>query len=79
MAGARADLLGLTVRDDVTGFTGMVTSQTRYLTGCDRVEITPPVGPDGKMGDTAFCDVLRLQVVEDGPVYRPAVTPVVGG
>lgn len=79
MAGPHEDLLGLTVRDVVTGFEGMVTSQTRYLAGCDRVEVTPTVDKNGKLREKGWCDVLVLEVVKDGPVYRPPVVPYVGG
>ena len=92
MAGAKGDLLGLTVRDDVTGFVGMVTSQTRYLTGCDRIciEATDDPLPGEEQGDgfavvrastdrEMHVDVLRVSVIEGGRVYRPDVPPVVGG
>lgn len=79
MAGPHDDLLGVTVRDRVTGFEGMVTSQTRYLAGCDRVEVTPPVGRNGKLREKGWCDVLTVDVVEDGPIYRPAMPFAVSG
>lgn len=33
--------LGLEVKDKVTGFTGIVMGQARYLTGCDQLCVQP--------------------------------------
>lgn len=79
MAAPHQDLIGLTVRDRVTGYTGMVTSQTRYLAGCDRIEVRARVRGDGKLLEPGWFDVLTVEVVEGGPTFRPSVPQVVGG
>lgn len=73
------DLLGLTVRDVVTGFEGMVISQTRFLAGGERIEVAV-LGDDGRLVEKGWFDVLTVNVVPEEPVYRaPVPTPIVGG
>lgn len=59
------ELLGLTVRDRVTGFRGVVESISWDLYGCIQAVVRPPVDDKGAMPDGKWCDVLRLEVLRD--------------
>lgn len=58
--------LGCRVRDRVTGLTGIATSRSQHLTGCDTYWIDPGVDKDGKLDDRrgAWFDVQRLEILE---------------
>ena len=56
--------LGSKVRDKITGFEGIAISHIQYFTGCDQIGITPNVDKDGKIQDTHYFDVTRIDVVE---------------
>lgn len=65
-------LLGLRVRDCVTGFEGTVSSVNFDLYGCIQACVVPPIGNDGKKGDGHWFDVSRLDVKDPTPVMsRP--------
>jgi hypothetical protein len=53
-------LLGATVRDKVTGFTGVVTGFVQYLSGCNQVLVVPPIKEDGSLPDPQWFDVQRV-------------------
>jgi hypothetical protein len=53
-------MLGLTVRNRITGFTGVVTGHVEYLTGCNQALVVPPV-QDGKLPESQWFDVQRLE------------------
>ncbi len=57
-------LLGLTVKDKINGFTGIVTGFCQYLTGCNQALVAPTCGPDGAVRESHWIDVQRLSVVE---------------
>jgi len=57
--------LGVTAKDKVTGFEGIVTSKVEYLTGCAQHGITPKA-VDGKTLPTEYFDVKRLEFVDEG-------------
>lgn len=63
---ARNESLGLEARDLVTGFTGIVTAYCQYLTGCTQVAITPKMGADGKLPDTLWFDIQRVETTGEG-------------
>lgn len=56
--------LGKTVKDKVTGFTGVATGYVQYLTGCNQVLVAPKVKEDGSLPDSAWFDEQRLEVEE---------------
>lgn len=58
--------LGQHVRDEVTGFEGIVTSRVEYLTGCTQYGVTPRAQPDGKLPDGHYFDFKRLRVIDKG-------------
>lgn len=50
------------VRDRVTGFEGVVTGFTTFITGCDQYLVNPPV-KDGSYQDGKWLDDVRLELV----------------
>lgn len=64
--------LGDTVRDIVTGFTGIAVARTQWLHGCDRIAIQPPVGKDGKPVDNAAFDIMQIEVLKSAKVAKTA-------
>lgn len=64
--------MGMEVRDKVTGFKGIVTSIAKYLSGCDRVLISPPVDKEGKIMDSEHFDITEVEFVANG-LYVPPV------
>lgn len=62
--------LGCKVRSLVSGFTGMVTSRSEHLNGCDRYWVQPPVDKEGKLPDGCWLDEGELDVIEP-PVLKP--------
>ena len=72
-------LLGLKVREVVTGFSGVVTSVSFDLYGCVQALVSPGV-KDGKLGDQVWFDVKRLMVSDLEPVMAvPDFAEVPGG
>lgn len=69
-AGAYLELLGLKVRDRVTGFTGIVESISWDLYGCIQAVVRPPIDDKGAMPDGKWLDVLRLEVLDRSPVME---------
>jgi hypothetical protein len=63
-------ILGATVKDRVTGFKGVATAYCIYLTGCNRVSVTPPVDTDGKTREGEWFDVQRLDIDPNHPVIH---------
>jgi hypothetical protein len=61
-------LLGLSVRDVVTGFTGVVSSVSFDLYGCVQTIVTPPIDEKGALGDGRWFDAKRLEIVNASPV-----------
>ncbi len=65
-------LLGLKVRDRVTGFTGVAATIGFDLYGCIQVIINPGMDKDGKLQDQCWFDVSRVEVLDPTPVMaRP--------
>jgi len=63
------DLLGLEVRDAVTGFEGVVVSVAFDLYGCIQT-VVEPKQQDGKLNDSRWFDVTRLEVTNQVPVMQ---------
>lgn len=61
-------LLGLKVRDKVSGLTGICESICYDLYGCIQAVIRPPVDDKGAMPDGRYFDVTRLEVLDEKPV-----------
>jgi hypothetical protein len=60
--------LGDLVKDKVTGFTGIVSAYSRFLSGCDRVSVQPRDLKDGGVRMTEAFDILQLEIVEKAAV-----------
>jgi len=65
--------LGSGVVDRITGFKGVATSRTIYLSGCARIGVQPLVDKDGKLPESQFFDEIQLDVIapaakKNGPV-----------
>lgn len=79
----RPNCLGLEARDMVTGFTGIITSYCQYLTGCTQVSLTPKMSADGKLPDTQWFDIQRVELTNEGVAFKvghsdtggPQITP----
>lgn len=66
--------LGDKVKDRITGFCGVVTGRTTYISGCDQILVSPPVKDDGSYVDGHWIDYDRLQVVNVGHVPVSSVS-----
>lgn len=64
------NLLGLRVRDRVSGFEGVVASVCFDLYGCIQAIVHPGLQADGKLGDQSWFDVNRLEIVSAEPVMN---------
>lgn len=62
------NLLGLKVKDRVTGFAGTVTSVSFDLYGCIQALVHPGLDKDEKLRDMSWFDVNRLEVTSPDPV-----------
>ena len=60
--------LGDRVRDVVTGFTGIATSYTRHLTGCDSVGVEGRVRGDEQKPSFRWVDVFCVEVLKSNVV-----------
>jgi hypothetical protein len=55
--------LGDVARDDITGFTGVVVAQTKWIHGCVRWSLQPQEMKDGKPIDPCSFDEPQLTLV----------------
>ena len=60
--------IGDLVKDRVTGFTGIVTAYTKFLSGCDRVGVQPRDLKEGGIRMSEAFDILQLEILEKGAV-----------
>lgn len=63
--------LGKRVKDVVTGFSGVVTSLSFDLYGCQQAIVTPEVKKEGGKEESGWYDICRLQVLSPTPVMAP--------
>lgn len=61
-------LMGFKAKDLVTGFEGVVSSISFDLYGCVCGLLTPAIDKDGKLGDSHWYDVKRLELTSSAPV-----------
>jgi len=61
-------LLGLKVKDRVTGLQGVCTSVSFDLYGCIQVIVSPGLDKDGKPRDGLWLDIGRLEAMSNKPV-----------
>lgn len=55
---------GTTVKSNISGFKGMVTSRADHLNGCNRYFVSPPVDKEGKLPDGYWFDEDELVTVK---------------
>jgi len=72
-------LLGFTVRDVVTGVSGVVTSISFELYGCVQAVVNPGVDADGKARESFWYDVKRLRATSSDPVMSVPTFEIVPG
>lgn len=66
------NLLGFNVKDRVTGFSGVVSSVCFDLYGCIQAAVNPGLDNSGKLQDSHWFDVNRLQITSQERVMdRP--------
>lgn len=68
----REATIGDKVTHKVTGFTGIVTTHARHLSGCDRLWIEPQVDATGKPIEGQWADIDMIRIVE-AAVIEPVV------
>jgi len=68
--------LGDKVKDSITGFTGIVIAEHKYLNGCVRVSIQPEDVREGKPIEACAFDVEQITLIE--PKKHPTLTPTGG-
>jgi hypothetical protein len=60
--------LGMKVKDVITGFAGIVTGFTEYISGCKQALVVPPVGSDGSYKDGQWFDRDRLAILDSSVI-----------
>ena len=56
-------MLGDLAVDKVTGFSGIITGECKYLTGCNQLLLVPNVDDNGNFREGRWFDVQRVEVV----------------
>jgi len=62
--------LGDKVKDSVTGFSGIVTSNTEYLNGCNRIGIQSDKLLEGKPSEIFYFDMPQCILVKKSVINR---------
>lgn len=57
--------LGIEAKDLITGFSGIITTRTEHITGCNTYGIVPPI-KDGKIEVTEWFDENRIEKTGKG-------------
>ena len=70
--------LGKTVRDLITGFTGISTGRVIYITGCNRILVSPPVDNNGKIMEAEWVDEQRIEILEGNKIIVLSNTGTTG-
>jgi len=55
--------IGKTFKDTISGFTGLCTGHTFYISGCDQLLLAPKVNDKGELQESHWFDVQRCQQV----------------
>lgn len=71
--------LGDEVKHIYSGFKGIASTKTTYLSGCDRITIMPKVGKDGKFGESVSFDEPECEVIKKGKVPKIELGEKTGG
>jgi hypothetical protein len=62
-------ILGQKVRDKVTGFVGIATCRSMFLSGCDRIGVQP-FAKEGKVPDSHYFDEPLLEIIDKTPITK---------
>jgi len=57
--------LGLTVKDKITGFTGVLMGHANYYTGCDQYLLQPKANNSDKYPESLWLDEGRLEIIKE--------------
>lgn len=69
-------VLGMTMRDTITGFSGVVTGRAEYISGCAQALLVPKVKDDGALPESHWFDEQRLELLlADQVVLKNGDTP----
>ncbi len=64
------NMLGMKVKDRVTGFSGVVSSVAFDLYGCIQAIVNPGADKEGKLMDSCWFDISRLEITSKTPVMN---------
>jgi len=64
------DFLGMRVEDRVTGFKGVVATVGFDLYGCIQAVVNPGADAEGKLRESQWFDIGRLQITDTTPVME---------
>lgn len=56
--------LGDKVKDKITGFSGVVVAYSKWITGCDTVNVQPTKLRDGKPIEPLSIDVTQVELIK---------------
>lgn len=70
---------GKLCKDQVSGFEGTAVGYAVYITGCVQVVLAPRVDKDGKLGDSIWFDLSRVELCGFKPVPKPPTSDPAGG
>lgn len=57
------EMMGLKVREKITGFEGIVTGYCIYISGCNQALVAPATDENGKHVEAMWWDEQRLDVI----------------
>ena len=66
--------LGVEVKDKVTGFKGIASGRSEYLSGCTHICIQPKVEKDKKLPEAKWFDEPMVEVIIKGKKIKQVKT-----
>lgn len=61
--------LGMTAKDLITGYTGVITAWCEFHNNCDRIALQPrELTSDGKVQERTWFDITQLEVVDEAVI-----------
>jgi hypothetical protein len=70
--------MGDTVKDDVTGYEGVVVAITHYMTGCTHASLQAKKNKEGKVPEWESFEETRMTLVKKVKVPKVAKAPIGG-
>lgn len=64
-------MLGKKYRDVLTGFEGVCTGYTEYISGCQRILLTPKSDDPKKTIESEWFDIVTCEVIDETPISLP--------